>query len=364
VSATALHLQSVRTRAVRVPMKHVLGTSAAAVREAPLLLVDLLTREGVVGRSYQFCYTPAAVPGIRAIIDDAASALRGERIAPEALWETLARRYRLIGVQGIVRMAMATLDVAAWDALAIAAGAPLAIFLGGEAKPVQAYNSCGLGLMAPEAVAAEGEALLHSGFRALKLRLGYPTAEGDLTALSALRSNVGAAVTVMADYNQALGVEEAIERGRRLDAYELAWIEEPILHDDYVGCARVAAAVRTPVQIGENFSQAGDFDKALAAGAMDFVMPDLERIGGVSGWLRAAKIAGDRGLPMSSHLYPEVSVHLLAVTPTAHWLEYVDWANAIVEEPLRIAGGYAFPAQRPGNGLAWDEKAVRRYALR
>jgi len=104
-------------------------------------------------------------------------------------------------------------------------------------------------------------------------------------------------------------------------------------------------------------------EKALTAAACDYVMPDLERIGGVTGWQRAARLAQSAGFKMSSHLYPEVSAHLLAATPTAHWLEYVDWINAVVEEPLRIVDGHAVIPERPGNGLSWDEAAVRKYRM-
>ncbi|MGH3392242.1 MAG: enolase C-terminal domain-like protein, partial [Actinomadura sp.] len=125
----------------------------------------------------------------------------------------------------------------------------------------------------------------------------------------------------------------------------------------------LAAELRTPVQIGENFAGPRAMSLALEHRASDLVMPDLERIGGVSGWLAAATLADMAGIPMSSHLYPEVSAHLLAATPTAHWLEYVDWANPILQEPLRIVDGHATPPDLPGNGLAWDAAAVARYRV-
>ena len=198
------------------------------------------------------------------------------------------------------------------------------------------------------------------GFRALKLRLGYLTAEEDLAAVRAVRTRMPDAVKLMVDYNQALGVEEAIRRARALDSEGVYWIEEPIRHDDYKGCAEIAAAAATPVQIGENFSQVFDMQKALDAGACDCVMPDLERIGGVTGWRLASALAASASIPMSSHLYPEVSVHLLSATPTAHWLEYVDWMNPLLAEPLAIVDGMAVPSDEPGLGLTWDEQAVHR----
>src|SRR5262249_23172296 len=178
----------------------------------------------------------------------------GDRVAPAKLWDKLAQRFMLIGVQGVVRMVMAGLDVAAWDALAIAAGVPLATFLGAKPQPIAAYNSWGLGLMTPAEVADEAERLLAGGFRAVKLRLGYPTLKEDLAAVHAVRQRIGDNVALMVDYNQVLSVPDALTRGRALEAENIYWIEEPIRHDDYVGCASLAKALTTPVQIGENFS--------------------------------------------------------------------------------------------------------------
>jgi mandelate racemase len=358
-----LTVRSIRAVAVEVPMKFVLGTSAASVRAAPLLLVDLETEEGVTGRSYLFCYVAAAAPGISALLGTILTMIKGDRVAPVELWGKLSKRFTLIGVQGFVRMAMSAVDVACWDALAIAAGLPLASYLGASPRPVPGYNSCGLGLMPAGALADEAEQLLTAGFRAVKLRLGYPTLAEDLAALHAVRQRIPDDIAVMADYNQALSVTEAKRRGRALDREGVYWIEEPVRHDDYAGCAAIAREIATPVQIGENFSGPHAMAVALASGACDYVMPDLERIGGVTGWQRAAGLASAAGIEMSSHLFPEVSAHLLAATPTAHWLEYVDWANAILAEPLRIVDGKAIANTKPGNGLAWNDDAVARYRV-
>ena len=358
-----LTIRALRAVAVEVPMRYVLGTSAAAVRAAPLLLVDVETEEGVTGRTYLFCYMRAAAPGIVSLIGEVERAVRGERIAPADLWAQLSKRFRLIGVQGIVRMAMAACDAACWDALAIAANVPLATYLGGTLKPIRAYNSCGLGLMPATALADEAEQLLVGGFTGIKLRLGYPTVEEDLAALHAVKRRVPETISIMVDFNQALAADEALVRCRALDSENVCWIEEPIRHDDYPGYAMLARELATPIQMGENFSEPRAMAQALDAAACDYVMPDLERIGGVTGWREAAALAAAREVPMSSHLFPEVSVHLLAATPTAHWLEYVDWAGAILEEPLRIVDGNAMAPARPGNGMVWNADAVRRYRI-
>ncbi len=358
-----LTVRGIRAVGVEVPMKLPLGTSAGTIRSAPLLLIDVETDEGVTGRAYLFCYLPAAAPAIATMLREIERSAKVERIAPADLREKLARRFKLIGVQGIVRMAMAGFDVACWDALGAAAGKPLVELLGGSPRPIPAYNSNGLGLMAPGAAADEAEKLLEKGFRAVKLRLGNATLEADLAAVRAVRKRLPESVELMVDFNQALSVAEALRRGRAIDAEGVYWIEEPVRHDDFRGCAELARELATPVQIGENFSLPEQMAEALAAKACDCVMPDLERIGGVTGWQRAASLAAEHCVPMSSHLFPEASAHLLAVTPTCHYLEYVDWADAVLAEPLAIVDGSAVIPDRPGTGVVWDEKAVKRYAM-
>jgi mandelate racemase len=361
--APALTIRAVRAVGVEVPMTYALGTSAGKITTAALVLVDLDTEEGVNGRSYLFCFSRDLVPAILRMIEAAGVVVIGDKLAPGAVWDKLARRFKLIGVTGIARMALAAIDVAAWDAVAIAAGLPLARLLGAVPRPIPAYNSCGLGLMTPQEVADEAEKLLAGGFRAIKLRLGYPTLAADLAALQAVRERVGADVIVMVDYNQALTVAQALERGCALDQEGIYWLEEPIRHDDYAGNARLVRELKSPVQIGENFNLITAMEAALDAGAADYVMPDLDRIGGVTGFMQAAALAAARGIEMSSHLFPEVSAHLLAATPTAHWLEYMDWANPILAEPLKIVDGHAIIPERPGNGLAWNPAAVARYRI-
>lgn len=353
-------LRSVKTRAVRLPLTFALGTSAAIVRAVPLLLVDLATEQGVVGRSYVFCYTPAAARAIAGHVAEMVELAGAMPATPFAMTQMLSRRLDLLGVAGPVRMALSALDIALWDALAISLGQPLAAVLGAAPRAIPAYDSRGLGLMPPNRLADEAEALLARGLKALKLRLGHPTLNEDLAALRAVRRRVPDDVLVMVDYNQALTPNEGVTRGLALQDEGVAWLEEPIRHDDYRGNAAIANALRVPLQIGENFNGPEAMMEAVTAGACDYVMPDVSRIGGVTGWMRAAGIAAARGIEMSSHLMPEISAHLLSATPTAHWVEYVDWADAILEEPLTIANGAVITPSRPGLGIAWNEEILKK----
>lgn len=358
-----LRIRGVTCTPVEVPLRYVLGTSAATVKAAPLLLVDMQTEEGITGRSYVFAYRRSGAKAIAAVLEEAVELARGDAVAPQAIAATLQRRFALLGVTGVARMALSALDMALWDALAVAAGVPLVRLLGGTPQPVRAYNSCGLGLMQPQAAADEAEKLLEGGFRAMKLRLGYPTLAGDLEVLRAVRMRLPDSVELFVDYNQALSRVDALERGRALQSEGVGWLEEPIRWDDMAGNAEIARELQLPVQVGENFDGPKDLLRAIQAQACDLAMPDVARIGGVTGWLQAAGIAQAHGIPLSTHLMHEVSAHLLAVTPTAHWLEWVDWLDAVVEQPKKIVDGCWQLDETPGTGLAWDAAKVQRYRI-
>jgi len=351
-------------RAVAAPMRRPLATSSGSLTQAVLVLLDLQTEAGITGRSYLFPIGAHHVRPIVALVEAMAGVVKGEEVVPLELERKLRARYALLGVHNIVLFALSGIDLAAWDALGQATGRSLSRMLGGMPRAVPAYNSNGLGIMPLKPLVKEAVQLVEEGFAAVKLRLGRPDARDDLAALRAVRQAIGPNVALMTDFNQCLSVAEAVRRGRMIDTEGgVLWIEEPVHADDFAGCARVAREVSTPIQIGENFMGAEQMAQALAAGACDYAMPDAQRIGGVTGWMRAAALAQCAGMEMSSHLFPEVSAHLLAVTPTAHYLEYVDWANPVLEEPLVLRGGSVQAPERPGTGLKWNESAVARYAL-
>ena len=359
-----MKIRAIRVRAVAAPMKRPLATSTGALSVAPLVLIDLETDTGVVGRSYLFAIGKHNLAPIAKLVEPMAEMVKGDEVAPFDLERKLRARYKLLGVHNMVLFAIAGIDLAAWDALAQVLGQPLSRLLGATPRPIPAYNSKGLGILPERELVKEAAELVGEGFRAVKLRMGRPEARQDLQMLRAVKKEIGPDVTLMVDFNQALSVAEAILRGHMIDDEGgVYWIEEPVRADDFTGCAEVKRNIRTPIQIGENFMGPEQMAQALAAGACDYVMPDAERIGGVTGWMRAAALAQGAGVEMSSHLFPEVSCHLLAATPTGHWLEYVDWADAVLEQPVELKDGHVVVPDAPGTGVQWNEKAVERYRV-
>jgi mandelate racemase len=360
-----LPIKHIRTRAVLVPLRRPVIAGIGRFDLWPLVLVDLETTKGVVGHSYVAPYRAASVPTVVAAISDLSDMLRGRPAVPFDAFESAAKALNVVGSAGMSMIAMSAIDMAIWDVLAKAANQPLANFLGGTLAPVRSYNSNGLWRHEVSTLAAEARALQQEGgFSAMKLRLGNEHLKDDVAAINAVHEGVGSGIDLMVDFNQALGLGDAIRRCHELDDASLYWFEEPIAYDNTRGYAQLAAKVRTPLQMGENFYGPRDLFATLSAGAVHYAMADLMRIGGVTGWLRAASIAGATGIQLSNHLYPEISAHLLRVTPTAHWLEWVDWANPILEEPLQPREGHVCAPRRPGIGISWNEKAVEKYAVR
>jgi mandelate racemase len=352
----------VRVRPVLVPLRRKVVSKVGFFDQWPMILIDLETEEGIVGRSYLEPYLKQTAGYIGPAIRDLAATRIGQPIRPIENFQQGHKSLNLVGYEGISMIAVSGLDMAAWDALAKAADMPLAVFLGGSLGPVPAYNSNGLWLTDVGTLAEEaGSLVAEGGFKGLKLRLGRDRLSDDLAAIDAVRSIVGEDVKLMVDFNQGLSLGDALHRCHALDGQGLYWFEEPIAYNNLPGYAQLARELKTPVQLGENFYGPRALFQALAMGAGDYVMPDLMRIGGVTGWLRAAAIAGAAGVEMSTHLYPEFSAHLMRVTETAHWLEWQDWANPVVAEPFAVTDGHVTIPNRSGAGLLWNEDAVKHY---
>jgi mandelate racemase len=361
MAGTSLTIRSITARPLVLKLRRPVIAKIASITDWPLILIDLVTEEGIVGRSYLEPYLVKAMRYLVPALQDLGEMLKGRRLAPIEIFDTAGKSLHFVGYEGMSMIAASGLDMAAWDALAKAAKLPLCVLLGGSIGPVRAYNSNGLWLKSPEAVADEAQELRdEGGFTALKLRLGRARSLEDIATLNAVRKAVGDEIHLMVDFNQGLDLAEALRRCHMIDDYDLAWIEEPIVYDNLDGCAQLAAELKTPLQIGENFYGPRELHKALQRKACDLVMPDFMRIGGVTGWMRAAAIAGAAGIPVSSHLYPEVAAHMMRVTETAHWLEWQDWANPVLSTPYQIRDGNLHIPDVPGVGLEWDEAAITR----
>jgi mandelate racemase len=356
-----MKITSFQVRCANVPMPEPLRTASGTVGVSPLVLLTIDTDAGVQGHSILFSYGLAAQKPLGELMRNLEAVAVGQELMPADLSCRLHGHFRMLGTEGLVGMALAGIDMAVWDAFARAHEMPLCAMLGSAPRPIQAY--AGVSYEGVQGSAQSAEKWARKGFRAVKAKIGYPTALQDLAVVRAMRSAIGPDAAIMVDYNQSLRTSEAATRLRVLEGEGLAWIEEPIVAHDYAGLVRLAAATTTPLQSGENWLGPLDFRHAFDAGVRGLAMPDAMRCGGVTGWQQIAALGQVHGVALSNHFWPEVSAQLLCATPTAHWLEYMDWWNPILKEPLEVREGMAYTSERPGSGIEFNEAAVQRYLV-
>ncbi|KAB2912583.1 MAG: mandelate racemase [Hyphomicrobiaceae bacterium] len=365
----SIEVTGIRIRPALVPVKRTLATRVGTFTRAPMLLIDVELKGGGAGRVLGMTFIPLGQKLVPTVLEELVAGIRGRPIAREELGEVHdagQKRLTHLGHEGVTQMALSLFDMALHDAMARAAGVPLYRLLGGRPDPIPTYNSCGLGIMEPVQAAHEARELVaeHGGFAHVKLRMGRAHAADEVAAYKAVRSAVGPDVLISVDFNQGLTAAAALETCRAIDGLGLAWIEEPVAYDDYDTQVRLATKLATPIQIGENWWSWRVGKAAIEMGACDYIMPDLMRIGGATGWMRLARIAEARAVPFSSHLSPDFSAHVLAATPTRHWLEYMDWGQDLMVDPLVPARGMTTPREAPGTGVEWNEKMVEKCLVR
>jgi|SRR5579883_2449705 len=343
-----------------VPMSEPHQTASGTITESPLIATTVRTSAGISGYSLLFTYTRTALKPTADLIRNLEPLITGRDLAPAAITHALHQKFRLLGTEGLLGMAIAAIDMALWDALARIHESPLYRLLGHEPQSVPAYG--GVGYEGVKGSAQTAARWAERGLRGVKMKIGYPTVDEDRQVILAVKQAVPREMAIMVDYNQRLTPADAIARIRRLEDLDLTWIEEPVAAHDHEGHAVVARAVQTPIQSGENWWGPSELRQAIAAKASDYVMLDVMKIGGVTGWLEAAALASTHAILVSNHLWPEISAQLLSATPGAHYLEYIDWWNPVLEQPLELHDGLARPSDLPGTGISFNPEALARYA--
>ncbi len=362
MSMSKLTIRSLEAIPCAVPLEIPMRTASGRIDSSPLVAINLTTEEGVTGHAYLFCYTTMATLPVAQMLKNIEPLIVGRTASPHQIEHHLRATFRLLGDQGIVGMAVAGIDMALWDAQARAADVPLAQVLGGDpTRRIEAYDSLWLlGLDEVEEVLGGSKA---KGFRAMKIKLGNQSVDTDIEIVARGRDVLGPDIKFMVDFNQSLSVPEAIRRIHMLAEFDLHWFEEPVLHTDHAGHAKIRDSVDGAIQVGENWWGIPDMMASILAGASDHVMPDLMKIGGVTGWMKAAALGHAHGLVVSNHLFSEVSTQVMAAAPHTKLLEYLDIASAILAEPMVIEDGYAVVPDRAGSGIEFDGDALAQYRI-
>ena len=330
------------------------------------LLVHIYTDDGAEGLGYAFSYNRTIVNSLYSLIKDLAPMAVGEDPQlTEHIFDKLFRAVAAGGPGGLVAMAIAAIETALWDIKGKLLGQPLYKVLGGSRDRVPAYASGAMWRSDPvERLPEMANAFLEQGFTGVKLKLGgEPTAEREVERVRVVRDAVGPKVTLMADLNQGWSPSQAVEIGRRLEEYNLYWLEDPVHHMDISGSAQVARSLDMPLTAGEYHYGLTPLRWLLESEAVDILMVDLLRVGGVGPWMKAAALAEAHHKPIVSHLAPEVLAHTVAAAPNGLTVEHMPWALPFLQDGPRLEEGMLVLSDAPGLGLTLDQAAVKRFRV-
>lgn len=358
-----MKIASVISRAVRVRRE-----ASPAVRggdTVDFVTLTIRTDDGIEGIGYAGFQSPVLTPALTATVDALGETIIGrDPTDTEAIADRL---FRLGGGSpaGLLTRAISAIDVALWDIKGKALGQPVYRLLGGFRDRVPTYQSGYLWRPSTlEELDADARRIVSEGFRSMKFRLGAEATDaGEIARLETMRNAVGPDIDLMIDINQGWDVNRAIRIGREMANYGIFWLEDPTAFDDYVGLARIADALGTPVAAGEYVYGIRPFRELIEHRSVDIVMVDLLRVGGITQWMKVAHMAEAFNLPVVSHLAPEVLIHALAAVPNGLTLEYMPWAFPLFKQVPQVVDGQVQLSSAPGLGLEFDEELLARSEL-
>jgi L-alanine-DL-glutamate epimerase-like enolase superfamily enzyme len=356
----------VEVSVLRVPVERPYLAGGRTVDANWHVLAQITTSDGIEGIGYIVYPRPDLMTTIGQAARELGEHLIGMSVLePEAAWDRLARRGDWVGPGGLLHCALCPLDVAVWDAAGKTLGQPLHRLLGGFRDRVPAYGSDGLWVsLAPSELAATARRHVEAGFPAVKLRIGKEaTAEAEAQRVLAVRAAVGPDVRIMVDATESWPLERARRTGRVLQDAGIAWLEDPVHHLDVAGLADLRRRLDVPIAAGEHLYHLDAFRALLEARAVDVVILDLARVGGMTPWRRIAALAHAHRIPVCGHVVPEIQIHLLAAVPAGHMVEYVPRSAGILTAMPRLEHGDLVAPAAPGLGLELDTAAVRRYRV-
>jgi L-alanine-DL-glutamate epimerase-like enolase superfamily enzyme len=348
-------VSDLETSSYAVPNEHALDDATQSFHTLELVVCEVELDDGAEGMGFTYTIGEGA-DAVAAFLDSTLRPLVvGEPAAPRAAYRRMREGTTFVGREGVSELAISALDIALWDALGRRLGAPLYELLGGERRPVPAYQTDGGWLhLTRDELVANGEAAAERGFAGLKMKVGRGPAE-DERRVRAVRDALPEDTDLMVDANCAFSVPEARRFAKRLDDVDLAWLEEPVAKGDYAAQADLRERTTVPIAGGENFYNAGQFAQALAFDALDVLQPDVARVGGVTAWARVAELAAAHGRPVSPHYVEPLHAHLACASDTVPYIEnHSTVLDGVVADPPALDDGAFTPPTDPGHGIRFE----------
>lgn len=348
------------------PLKQPIRTAIHRFDRVYHVVVRVETDEGLHGTGLLFAQSEAQGKLFQAALTAFEDKVVGEDpLLVEAIWQKLWKAMNFLGNSGVAIFAQSAIDTALWDIVGKAAGLPLCKLLGQNVKALPVYASDGLWLSyTVDELVAEAHRFVERGFKAIKIRIGSARLDDDIRRVRAVREAIGPDIRLIADANQGWDALTAIKFGRAVEEVGLYWLEEPVPYYDMAAQAQVAAALDTALATGETEYTYLGFHRLAQEKAADIWMPDLQRVGGISGLVKVTRLAEVYNLPVTPHLFPEVSLHVAVSAPTCTITEYVSWWDMLFEEGgPKLVDGYLSPGENPGLGLEITARTIEKYRV-
>jgi len=362
-----MKIKGIRSHVLRVPLDEPLAGGPPYFRSHnQFVILRVETEDGIEGIGATF-FGGALSATLKHAVDQLGELIIGEDpLRVEALMQKLRSAAASAGPGGILTLAISGIDMALWDIKGKLLGQSLGTMLGGLRDRVPTYASGALVRAYPlDHVVKAAQLLVNRGFKQMKTQLALPgdtTPPKEVERARLIREAVGPDIDLMCDINQRWSVHQAIEIGKRVEDVHFFWLEDVTVHDDYTGLARVADALITPLAGGECLYGITPFRHMIEAHSVDIIMIDLNRVGGISNWMKVAAMAEAFNLPVVSHLFPEIHVHLISAIPNGLTVEYMPWSFRLFEEvPVPVNGELVVPT-KPGLGLQFS-RDIDRYIV-
>lgn len=350
-----MKITKLETQIVNLPLPKPIKTAIHDMRSVGCVLLRLRTDEGLTGEAYLFTLNGVRLKAFDEMLRGFEDLVIGrDPHHVTGIWEDIWAEINPTGHKGVTISALSVIDTACWDLIGKAAEKPLHHIFGACREQVPTYASSGLWLSASiDDLQSEAQNFLDQGFTAMKIRLGSPAPADDIARVQAVRDVVGSETGLLVDLNQGLSPKAAIRLGRDLEAFNLIWIEEPVAAYDLEGHARVTAALHTPIASGETEYTRFGMQAMIEKKACDILMPDLQRIGGLTEMRRVAALAHAHNLPISTHFFTHESLSIGGSAANCISVEHIDWFAPLFNEPVEISKGEILIPQRPGTGFSF-----------
>jgi L-alanine-DL-glutamate epimerase-like enolase superfamily enzyme len=355
----------IKTQLVDVPLAKSITTAIHSIDSVGCVLLSLETDQGLVGESYVFTINATRLKAFDEMIKGFSHQLLGKD--PHyigAIWQNIWDEINPTGHKGVTISALSAIDTACWDLIGKAADKPLHHLFGAVRDRINTYASGGLWLSQNlDELQTEAAEFVAAGFTAMKVRIGCGDWQQDVLRVKAVREVIGPDLGLMADANQALTPKQAIRLGHAVEEFALEWIEEPVVAHDLAGHAQVTAALVTPVASGETEYTRFGMQDMIKQKACDILMPDLQRIGGLSEIRRVAALASANNMQISTHIFTEHSLSIAGSVSNCISVEHMPWFAALFNESIEIEHGEIVIPQRPGTGFSFNKDAIQHYLI-